>query len=238
MIGNSPTAWRPLCCYEDRGPCNCGGAIAYVMSGVYGDWETGLLSESTWMRLCPAMFEGDNEEAWGLVIYHELIHMVSYAGDAEGGYTKLGAHRIAQINPEIARLSADNYTLYTAQHGMSYDDYTNFTRDWWGKNTYSTTCTDAYGPSYCWEQAENCCDYSATPSLADDCCATCTRMAVSPQCANNPNASAPIGGGNENSDARNGGDNAPTTGGANDCQDLYTNCADPYVTGEGCCGVK
>lgn len=27
---DNPNGWTPLCCHEDRGPCNCGGAIAYV----------------------------------------------------------------------------------------------------------------------------------------------------------------------------------------------------------------
>jgi hypothetical protein len=141
MFDNS-NGWTPLCCHEDRGPCDCGGAIAYVMSGVYGDWETGTLSESTWMRLCPTMLDSSNEEEFGLVIYHELIHMVSYAGDADGGYNKLGAHRLAQISPDVARLSADNYTMYVAQNGMSYEHYTMFTQNWWGANAMSVECAD------------------------------------------------------------------------------------------------
>lgn len=96
------------------------------MSWVYDSWEWGTLYEETWVRMCPPMLDVnynsmDDRIAFGLVIYHELNHMISATTDAQGGYNKLGAHTLAQTVPEVARLSADNYTMYVAQAGMNLE---------------------------------------------------------------------------------------------------------------------
>ena len=40
--------------------------------------------------------------------------MVSHVGDASGAYGKIGAHQLAVMEPEVARMSANNYMLYAA----------------------------------------------------------------------------------------------------------------------------
>ena len=79
MMTNTPSGWRPLCCNQMAGACEyCdGGTIAYVMSWTSGGTEF----EETYVRMCPTMLATDNKIAFGLVIFHELMHMVSAAGD-------------------------------------------------------------------------------------------------------------------------------------------------------------
>ena len=50
----------------------------------------------------------------GFTLYHELIHMVSHVGDADIGYARDSLVNLASDNAEAARLSANNYMLYTA----------------------------------------------------------------------------------------------------------------------------
>lgn len=56
--------------------------------------------EEAYMRMCPAMFNIDHDDkydqyAFGLVTFHELMHIISATTDAEGGYTKAGANKLA-----------------------------------------------------------------------------------------------------------------------------------------------
>ena len=76
--------------------------------------------------------------------------MISGVGDVEGAYEKYSAVVLAENEPETARLNANNYMLYSAQNGLSLDDYFNFTESW-GMHVHSSTCVDLY--SNCYEAA-------------------------------------------------------------------------------------
>lgn len=101
MVANKGTMWNPLCCTENDGACEgCDSALAFVTSWVYDSWETGILYESTWMRLCGGLLaETEDLDAIGLVIYHESVHMVSAVVDMEGGYVKKGMVDMAGTDP-------------------------------------------------------------------------------------------------------------------------------------------
>jgi hypothetical protein len=86
-------AWKPLCCTNSLGACGgcASGVMAYVTSWNYlNDDETSY--NGTFVRLCNDLLNEPDLVQFGLVLYHELIHMVSHVGDAEGAYGKLGAH--------------------------------------------------------------------------------------------------------------------------------------------------
>lgn len=57
----------------------------------------------------------------GFTILHELIHIVSFVGDADVGYAVDSLVNLAATSPSAARMSANNYMLYTAQNGLSYE---------------------------------------------------------------------------------------------------------------------
>jgi hypothetical protein len=160
LVSNRGTMWNPLCCVENDGACEgCDSALAFVMSWVYDSWETGVLYESTWMRLCGGLLaETDDLDAIGLVIYHEAVHMVSGVVDIEGGYVKKGMVEMAEGRPEDSRSNSDSYTMYAAQNGMSAHDYSVFTNGWWGNNYVDPNCSDSYG-SACHNEAVKCCDF-------------------------------------------------------------------------------
>jgi hypothetical protein len=50
----------------------------------------------------------------GFILYHELIHVVSFVIDADVGYGKGPLVDLAGSNPSLARMSANNYMLYSA----------------------------------------------------------------------------------------------------------------------------
>jgi hypothetical protein len=82
---------------------------------VYDSWETGVIYQSTWMRLCPGLLsETEDLDAIGMVIFHEAVHMISAVSDLEGGYVKKGMVEMAEERPQDARNNADSYTMYVA----------------------------------------------------------------------------------------------------------------------------
>lgn len=82
--------WQSLCCYDTSG--SCGGCslntMAYVTSYSYNSGpKKGTKYSSTWVRACKLLAKSEPMTI-GFVYYHELIHMVSGAGDGYGGYSK------------------------------------------------------------------------------------------------------------------------------------------------------
>jgi hypothetical protein len=205
-----------MCCNETNGACEtCDSALAYVTSWVYDSWETGIIYQSTWMRLCPGLLAATEDlDAIGMVIFHEAVHMISAVSDLEGGYVKKGMVEMASERPSDARNNADSYTMYVAQNGMSVHDYSVFTNSWWGNNYVRSGCSDKYG-NFCHEQGVACCDFEEKiPNqgvLGEICCASCTLYAETEFCK---------------------------TGAGDQCVDRYGNCADADITGEGSCGDK
>lgn len=123
---------------------------------------------TTWMRLCPALMAKSDLLEVGFILYHELIHMVSHVGDADVGYAKESLVYLAATNAEAARLSANNYMLYSAQNGLSYQMYADVSGGWGGM-VADPNCMDSYGN--CVDLAANCC--GTNTQLLDGCCASC-----------------------------------------------------------------
>jgi hypothetical protein len=119
----------------------------------------------------------------GFIIFHELIHIVSIVVDADVGYGKGPLVDLATTRPEVARVSANNYMLYTAQNGLSYRDYTEISTGW-GLNVHDPTCTDSF--TNCLSLAQNCCGDTKVGStvLSEGCCASCTVFDSTPECIN------------------------------------------------------
>jgi len=83
--------WDPICCNDgSSGSCwACSdGTLAFVTSYTYNRSDTKY--STTWVRMCPDFwkFTDDEQLTAGFVLYHELIHIVSTAGDGYGGYSK------------------------------------------------------------------------------------------------------------------------------------------------------
>ena len=57
----------------------------------------------TWVRICPDFWKNESPTTRGFVLYHELVHMASSAGDY-GGYSKSDGARLADKTPDVARL--------------------------------------------------------------------------------------------------------------------------------------
>jgi len=100
-------------------------------------------------------------------MFHELIHVVSQVVDSQMGYGKGPLVSLAARSPNAARSSANNYMLYAAQNGLSFEDY-NALSGGWGANAFDPDCMDDY--SNCQEMAENCC---GNTTLTTQCCASC-----------------------------------------------------------------
>ena len=100
-------------------------------------------------------------------MFHELIHMVSQVVDSQMGYGKGPLVSLAASSPNAARSSANNYMLYAAQNGLSFEDY-NALSGGWGANAFDPDCMDSY--HNCPDMAENCC---GNTTLTTQCCASC-----------------------------------------------------------------
>lgn len=101
------TSWDPICCNSgSSGACYaCGGStLAFVTSYSYRGDDTKY--STTWVRTCPNFwsFSDDQKLTAGFVLYHELVHIVSTAGDGYGNYSKSAGVNLAMDEPDIARL--------------------------------------------------------------------------------------------------------------------------------------
>jgi hypothetical protein len=99
------------------------------------------------------MMNSDPREI-GFIMFHELVHMVSQVVDSELGYGKGPLMQLAIQNADAARTSANNYMLYAAQNGLSFEEY-NAISGGWGANAFNPNCMDQY--SNCVDIASNCC---------------------------------------------------------------------------------
>jgi hypothetical protein len=66
------------------------------------------------------MMNSSPEEV-GFIMFHELVHMTSSVVDSQLGYGKGPLVSLAAQNANAARTSANNYMLYAAQNGLSFD---------------------------------------------------------------------------------------------------------------------
>jgi hypothetical protein len=132
MLDRMDDSWDPVCCNSgNSGTCwACSaGTLAFVTSY---SWSDGTKQSVTWVRTCPDFWAMGNDMKLtaGFVLYHELIHMVSGAGDGYGAYSKSAGVKLAADDSSVARLQANNYMLYAMQNSMSPYDYANATTSW------------------------------------------------------------------------------------------------------------
>jgi hypothetical protein len=83
------------------------------------------------------------------------------------GYGKGTLVKLAAEHPNAARSSANNYMLYAAQNGLSFDEY-NALNGGWGANAFDPNCIDKY--TNCPDIAKDCCGNTDVPTY---CCASC-----------------------------------------------------------------
>lgn len=161
--------WNPLCCDDNSGACDTcvpgTGTQAFVTSWWYTN-DPSYTYNVTWVRVCAAMYDSPEIEV-GFIMFHELVHVVSQVGDSSLGYGKGPLVGLAAQSPEAARASANNYMLYAAQNGLSFEDYDALSNSW-GANSFDPNCTDQY--SNCGDIAKDCCGETEMSSY---CCASC-----------------------------------------------------------------
>jgi hypothetical protein len=151
------------------------------MAYIRGDNKTSI----TWVHTCGQFwsFTDDQKISAGFVLYHELIHMVSTAGDGYGNYSKSAGVNLAANEPDVARQQANNYMLYAMQNSMSPYDYATASTSW-GGSVFQIGCEDNY--SNCQDVVKDygCCDISTnTGSYYDGiCCASCAIMNQQDRC--------------------------------------------------------
>ena len=70
------------------------------------------------------------------------------------GNTKRDCFNLARTSPEVARLTAKNYDLFTLESGTSYSDFNKYS---FGRNIRTNQCKDLY--KNCFEVVEpfKCC---------------------------------------------------------------------------------
>jgi len=187
MMDKMETSWDPVCCNNGTsGTCfACGDStLAFVTSYSYRNDDTKY--SNTWVRTCPNFwkFSDDDKISAGFVMYHELVHMVSTAGDGYGNYSKSAGVNLAYNEPDIARLQANNYMLYAMQNSMAPYEYAMASTSW-GASVFKIGCEDVYGN--CPDLIRNfgCCDSrtSQGSNYESTCCASCTVMNDQDKCA-------------------------------------------------------
>lgn len=181
-------AWDPICCNNGTsGSCYaCGNTtLAFVTSYSYQGNDTKF--STTWVRTCPNFwaFTNDQKVSAGFVLYHELMHMTSGAGDGYGNYSKSAGVKLALSQPDVARLQANNYMLYAMQNSMKPYDYAMASSSW-GGSVFKVGCEDNYSNCPDLVVSNGCCDTrDANGNWLDGiCCASCAVMNQQDKCLN------------------------------------------------------
>lgn len=133
MMGKMNDTWNPVCCNSGAsGTCFAcsSGVLAFVTSYTYPG--SAVKQSITWVRTCPDFWTfGESAKLTaGFVLYHELVHINSGAGDGYGNYSKISGVKLALTDPSTARLQANNYMLYAMQNSMKPYDYAIATTSW------------------------------------------------------------------------------------------------------------
>merc|ERR1712028_295633 len=116
--------WTSDCCAASGptdGHCakTCKGSImAYVAAFRDGNTE----HQYNNINFCSRVFAKSAIQV-GFVVFHESIHMVSAARDGNGDYGKAALVKLADNDPNKARLTANEYMLYAMQASMDYLQY-------------------------------------------------------------------------------------------------------------------
>merc|ERR1712086_270906 len=184
--------WQPLCCPVYGGDEHCkscqqgDGTQAYVSAYTYNNDQT----EYQWNRitLCAEMFSS-TDMTFGFILFHEAVHMVSAAGDGNGDYSKKNLVSLALNKPDVARLTANSYMLYTMQNSLSDADYEK-SSDGWGYSLTSLACTNKWSNCHDLGRNQNKCASGTLTNgqaIGVDCCEACSQFDLSTtQSTSNP----------------------------------------------------
>ena len=122
-------------------------------------------------------------EQLGFTMFHECVHLASKAIDTPEGYTKIAAVQNAQRNPDLARITANNYMLYVIQNGVpNQAGYERISDEWGGSTNNDGTCSNNF--SNCGEIVDEygCGDDAWVGSednlIKNECCLSCSRSAT------------------------------------------------------------
>merc|ERR1711865_1138339 len=175
--------WQPLCCPVSGGDEHCKSCtktgsrtMAYVNLYRYNN------TKYTWNRitLCADTFS-ETDMTFGFTLFHEAVHMISNAGDGNGGYSKKNLVGLALNKPDLARLTSNSYMLYTMQNSLSDADYEK-TSDGWGNSLTSLACTNKWSDCHDFGIDQNSC---ASGTMFDGqaigvaCCEACSQFDLS-----------------------------------------------------------
>merc|ERR1711865_364019 len=182
--------WQPLCCPVSGGDEHCKSftktgsrTMAYVNLYRYNN------TKYTWNRitLCADTFS-ETDMTFGFTLFHEAVHMISNAGDGNGGYSKKNLVSLALNKPDLARLTSNSYMLYTMQNSLSHDDYEKYS-DGEGHSLTSLACTNKWHNCHDGLTATQCASGTLTngQALGVDCCEACSQFNLSTtQSTSNP----------------------------------------------------
>jgi len=172
--------WQPLCCPVSGGDEHCKSCtktgsrtMAYVNLYRYNN------TKYTWNRitLCADTFS-ETDMTFGFTLFHEAVHMISNAGDGNGGYSKKNLVGLALNKPDLARLTANSYMLYTMQNSLTDADYEK-TSDAWGTSLTSLACTNKFTDCHDFGIDQNSCASGTMfdgQAIGVDCCEACSRF--------------------------------------------------------------
>lgn len=155
----------------------CKGAVnAFVSSLRYGD-DPNKEYQYNSINFCAQVFENTAIQL-GWIIFHESIHMVSAATDGNDDYSKKVLVELADEDPEKARLTANNYMLYTMQSSLDYKQYETISSIAGSSVSTDGTCANNYGNCVSLVENGNCKSgqVGGGQSLLSACCLSCAKL--------------------------------------------------------------
>jgi len=174
--------WTSDCCAASGrtdGHCakTCkGSTMAYVSAFTYSNDKTTEHQYNN-INFCSSVFANSAIQV-GFTVFHESIHMVSAARDGNGDYGKAALVKLADNDPNKARLTANEYMLYAMQASMDYLQYEQVSTI--AGNSVSTDgkCANKYGNCVDLVQNGDCAtgNVGGGQTLRGACCFACQKL--------------------------------------------------------------
>jgi len=171
--------WTSDCCAASGptdGHCakTCKGSVmAYVAAFRDGNNERQYNN----INFCSRVFANSAIQV-GFTIFHESIHMVSAARDGNGNYGKAALVKLADNDPNKARLTANEYMLYAMQASMDYLQYEQVSTIAGHSVSTDGKCSNKYHNCVDLVQNGNCATGTVTGDqpLRGACCVACRNL--------------------------------------------------------------
>jgi len=153
-----------------------GSTNAFVSSYTYGN-EKDKEYQYNNINFCAPVFENTAIQV-GWIVFHESIHMVSAAADGNDDYSKKALVTLADEDPEKARLTANNYMLYTMQASLDYKQYEEISSIAGSSVSTDGTCSNKYSNCISLVENGNCKSgkVGGGESLQGACCLACAKL--------------------------------------------------------------